>query len=253
MLEVRGLSVSLGGNTCVDNVSFKAAAGELLAVIGPNGAGKSTLLKLITGELKSSEGQVLIGDTARRDWQRQKLAQQMAVMGQTSRLSFDFTVGELVALGRSPYRLTDSSQQKEMIVEQAIALAGLTHFQQRSVLSLSGGERQRAFFAKTVAQLMTSSVLDEPTSALDLSQQSRVMGAARRIANAGGTVIIVLHDLNLAASFADKIAVLVKGQLVAIDEPSKVLKAENLSNWYACPVCVTQSKESNSQVISLAN
>lgn len=261
MLKVQDLSVSLGGQNRVNQVSLEAKNGELLAIIGPNGAGKSTLLKLISGELQTDVGQVLIADIHRADWHRQQLAQQMAVMGQTPQLSFDFTVRELVELSRSPYRGKESAKQKGNIVKKAIALAGLDDFEERSVLNLSGGERQRAFFAKTVGQLMTPGdtlpgqnrllLLDEPTSALDLSQQLRVMGTARKVADAGGTVITVLHDLNLAAAFADKIAVMVAGRLMAIDVPNLVLQAQMLSLWYDCPVCVTECKQTNTPVISL--
>ena len=148
------------------------------------------------------------------------------------------------------------------IVEDAIALAGLSAFAGRSVLSLSGGERQRVFFAKAVAQLMTAPdtlpgqqrllLLDEPTSALDLAQQARLMGAARQIADAGGAVLAVLHDLNLAAAYADRIAVLVDGRLQALDVPGQVLTPNTLSAWYGCAVQVAASGPQGQLFISLA-
>ncbi len=262
MLEARNLSKRLGGCLRLDDVSLTVRCGELLAVIGPNGAGKSTLLRTISGELTTESGCVQIDGKPRQDWQRLSLAQHVAVMGQTPMLAFDFTVRELVELGRAPHRKTASARHDGEIVEQAIALAGLSAFAGRSVLSLSGGEPQRVFFAKAIAQLITEPgelpghqrllLLDEPTSALDLAQQARLMGAARQIADAGGAVLAVLHDLNLAAAYADRIAVLVEGRLQALDTPRHVLTQSTLSAWYGCPVHVAQSGSVGQLFISLA-
>jgi iron complex transport system ATP-binding protein len=262
MLEVHNLSKRLGGCLRLQDLSLTVRGGELLAVIGPNGAGKSTLLKTVSGELQADSGRVLIDGTPRQDWQRLSLAQHVAVMGQTPALAFDFTVRELVALGRAPHRKSPCARHDRTIVEDAIALAGLSAFAGRSVLSLSGGERQRVFFAKAVAQLMTAPdtlpgqqrllLLDEPTSALDLAQQARLMGAARQIADAGGAVLAVLHDLNLAAAYADRIAVLVDGRLQALDVPGQVLTPNTLSAWYGCAVQVAASGPQGQLFISLA-
>ena len=261
MINVKGLSVRLGGKVCLRGVDLETHSGELVAIIGPNGAGKSTLLKAISGELEPDEGQALIDGRSREQWQRQALARQMAVMGQAPSLAFDFTVRELVELGRAPHRGSAGVQNHRAIVDYAIRLSGLAEFADRLVPSLSGGERQRAFFAKAIAQLMRAPdtlqgrdrllLLDEPTSALDLAQQVRVMGAARAMVEAGGAVLAVLHDLNLTASYADRVAVLFDGELVAYGPTQDVLKAEALSAWYGCPVDVLANEATGRTVISV--
>ncbi len=261
MLEAQELAVRLGGSLRLDAVSVSLQPGTLMAVIGPNGAGKSTLLRAISGELKPERGRVTIGGRPAGDWRRLLLARQMAVMGQTPVLAFDFTVRELVALGRAPHRGTPLARHDKAFVATAIELAGLKEFAERSVPTLSGGERQRAFFAKAVAQLMTRPgqlpgaecllLLDEPTAALDLAQQARVLGAARRIADAGSAVLAVLHDLNLAAAYADRILVLVDGKCVGAGRPDEVLLAEHLGAWYGCPVDVLADTATGRRLIAI--
>jgi len=262
MLEAKNLCVTLGNQLRVDSVNLHVKPGELVAIIGPNGAGKSTLLKLITGEVRADSGTIHLTGRRRENWDRRALARRLAAMGQTPSLAFDFTVKELVALGRAPHQREESARHDVGIIEKAIEVAGLKGFEQRSVPSLSGGERQRAFFAKTVAQVMTDAqslpgdgtllLLDEPTSALDLAQQARVLGSTRDIVDAGGAVLCVLHDLNLAAAFADRICVLVNGQLVAQGPPADILNATTLSEWYGCNVDVHASKDGLRKVIALS-
>jgi iron complex transport system ATP-binding protein len=262
MLEIRNISARLGGRFSTSDINLKVSAGELVAIIGPNGAGKSTLLKLVSGEVSANAGNVLIGGKPRIGWSRRDLARVCAVMGQAPSLAFDFTVKELVELGRAPHRGTDAAHMDKAIADHAIDFAGLNGFQERAVPSLSGGERQRAFFAKALAQLMSAPgelpgagtllLLDEPTSALDLAQQSRVLGAARQIAHAGGAILCVLHDLNLAAAFADRICVLVDGRAVATGSPSDILTEDALEAWYGCKVNVQPSTDGLRKVVTLS-
>lgn len=262
MLEVENVSVERQGRRLVDAASFRAGAGEFVALIGPNGAGKSSLLKAISGEWPAISGAVSIGGRSRRDWSPKTIARRMAVMTQSPQLRFDFTVAELVGLGRAPHRGHGTPADDRAIVADALSAVGLAGFASRSVLELSGGERQRVFLAKTIAQIMQAPgvlpaagslmLLDEPTAALDLAQQVAAMNAARRIAANGATVIAVLHDLNLAASFADRIAVMSLGRLVADGAPEEVLTAEHLSAWYGCAVCVDRRLRDEARLISVA-
>ena len=262
MLEVAGVRIERQGRLLVDGVSFHAGAGELVALIGPNGAGKSSLLKAVTGEWRDAGGRVEIAGQGRRRWAPKALARQVAVMVQSPQVGFDFTVAELVGLGRAPHRGCSTPAGDRAIVGEALAAVGLSGFGARSVLELSGGERQRVFLAKAIAQVTPAPgalpgagsllLLDEPTSALDLAQQAAAMGAARRIADNGATVLAVLHDLNLAASFADRVVVMTRGRLAADGVPEEVLTAERLSAWYGCSVCVDQRSGDAVRLISVA-
>ncbi|MCG8594372.1 MAG: heme ABC transporter ATP-binding protein [Kiloniellales bacterium] len=262
MLEVAGVRIERQGRLLVDGVSFHAGAGELVALIGPNGAGKSSLLKAVTGEWRDAGGRVEIAGRGRRRWAPRALARQVAVMAQSPQVGFDFTVAELVGLGRAPHRGCSTPARDRAIVGEALAAVGLSGFGARSVLELSGGERQRVFLAKAIAQVTPAPgalpgagsllLLDEPTSALDLAQQAAAMGAARRIADNGAAVLAVLHDLNLAASFADRVVVMTRGRLAADGVPEEVLTAERLSAWYGCSVCVDQRSGDAVRLISVA-
>lgn len=262
MLEVAGVRIERRGRLLVDGVSFHAGTGELVALIGPNGAGKSSLLKAVTGEWRDAGGRVEIAGRGRRRWAPKALARQVAVMVQSPQVGFDFTVAELVGLGRAPHRGCSTPARDRAIVGEALAAVGLSGFGARSVLELSGGERQRVFLAKAIAQVTPAPgalpgagsllLLDEPTSALDLAQQAAAMGAARRIADNGATVLAVLHDLNLAASFADRVVVMARGRLAADGVPEEVLTAERLSAWYGCSVCVDQRSGDAVRLISVA-
>ncbi len=261
MLEVSGVTVERRGRALVDGVGFRAGAGEFVALIGPNGAGKSSLLKAISGEWRDVGGTVAIAGRSRGQWPPKALARQVAVMAQSPDMRFDFTVSELVGLGRAPHRGESAPSADRAIVADALAAVGMAGFAGRSVLQLSGGERQRVFLAKAIAQVTPAPgvlpgagslmLLDEPTSALDLAQQLTAMGAARRIADNGATVLAVLHDLNLAAGFADRIMVMTRGRLAADGPPNEVLTAEQLSAWYGCTVRVDRRAGDTARLISI--
>ncbi len=261
MLRLENLSLTRGQFFSVEDVSLSVAEGEFVGIIGPNGAGKSTLFNLITGQLSPTAGRTIIAGKCSTEWKRRPLAKRMAVVGQTPHLSFDFTVKELVSLGRAPHRDRDSRQFDTEIISAAIHIADLDHLRDRFVPSLSGGERQRAFFAKALAQIMTTPeklpgagkllLLDEPTSALDLAQQARILGTARKISESGGSVLCILHDLNLAAAFADRLYVMSGGHVVASGAPNDILTAPNVSSWYNCEVEVQTSSTNGRKLVSL--
>lgn len=251
MLEIDKLVVKRGGQTLVRNVSFKALPGSLTAIVGPNGAGKTSVFKAICGEWPSAGGTIRIGGKPRHCWSRKTLAQRMAIMGQDPTLNFDFTVAELVQLGRAPYLGLGHQAKDVAIVDAVIAMSGLTSFKFRSVPSLSGGERQRSFFAKTLAQLTSKAdtlpgegclmLLDEPTSALDLAQQAYLMQTIRAIVESGGCVVAVLHDLNLAGAFADQIVMMKNGMIHAQGSPEDVLTGDMVSNCYDCKIQIVKT------------
>lgn len=261
MIEARNLGVVRQGRTLAGGIDLSVRPGEVVALIGPNGAGKSSVLRTLAGEWTPSGGEVRLFGTERRCWASRSLARCVGVMAQGARSAFDFTVAELVMLGRAPHRGHGSVAADRRAVGLALSMTGLAPLAGRSVLRLSGGERQRAFLAKAIAQIAQAPevpvgrdaalLLDEPTSALDLAQQITAMQAMRRVAGNGGAVLAVLHDLNLAGAFADRVVVMRAGRIVADGPPGEVLDASHLSGWYGCDVRVDRRTGDGVPLISL--
>jgi iron complex transport system ATP-binding protein len=219
-----------GGSTLLDDVSLHVEAGEMVAVMGPNGAGKSTLLRNLAGELQPASGEVVLNGRRLRHWPRLLLARQRAVLPQHSPLSFGFTVTEVVAMGRAPHP-GQGGRRDAAIVEAAMRAADVSHLAGRRYPGLSGGERQRVHLARVLAQVWEEAedgprflLLDEPTSALDLAHQHQVLGIVRDMLARGGIgALVILHDLNLAAQYADRLVLLRDGRLAATGAPAEVL------------------------------
>jgi iron complex transport system ATP-binding protein len=220
-------------------VDLAAMAGEVLALAGPNGAGKSTLLKVLSGDLAPAAGEVLLHGRPLSGYGHRALALERAVMPQQTLLQFAFTAAEVVLMGRSPHagRRHESDDDldvagRAMIRADAADLAG------RSYPSLSSGEQQRVTLARVLAQQARLLLLDEPTAALDIRHQELVMQIAREEAAAGAAVLVVVHDLNLAAGYADRVVLLSRGRMVACGSPWEVLTAETLSTVFEHPITV---------------
>ncbi len=246
MLETNQLTVKIGKKIILADITLEIKPGELLAVIGPNGAGKSTLLKSLCGEIKQTAGTVLMNGKKIESWSSLERAACCAVLPQRSNLSFPFSVLDVILMGRSPYYHSTNRQIDHQIVNQILALTGIAMLKQRIFTTLSGGERQRVQFARILAQIWQPVsaqsrylLLDEPTSALDLSCQHDCLGIARQFAKEQGVgVLAILHDLNLAALYADRIAILQSGHLVAVDIPSKVLNEPLIKRVFNYAVAV---------------
>jgi iron complex transport system ATP-binding protein len=230
----------------LDGVSLTLRPGETVALCGPNGAGKSTLIAALAGDLAPDTGAVLIGGEPVRALGAKALARRRAVLEQAPEIAAPFAVAELVALGAevAPRRVADIGP----LVAQAMAEAGVAHLAGRPADRLSGGERARAHLARALAQVAAGRLsgggdallLDEPTASLDLAHQIAVMRGARRAAAEGAAVLAALHDLTLAAAFADRVALLAEGRLVALGPPADVFDPARLSDVYAAPVAVTR-------------
>lgn len=240
VLEARGLSVELGGRLVLDGVDLAVAAGDLIALVGPNGAGKSTLLAALAGDLRPAAGAVLIEGRVPSSYGARGLARQRAVLTQQQRLAFGFTVAEVVRMGRAPWSRTEQADHDDAVVADALARADVTAFADRSFPTLSGGEQARTAFARALAQAAPVLLLDEPTAALDIRHQEAVLAVARACARAGAAVVVVLHDLSLAAAYADRVCVLADGRLRAEGPPAAVIDAALLSEVYAHPVHVIE-------------
>ena len=243
-LIIDNLGFSYSAVPVVQDVSFRVAAGDMLGIIGPNGSGKTTLLKLLSRLLKPQQGRVLIDGQDTSLWSYRALARTMAVVPQETQVQFDFTVEEIVEMGRSPYlsRFQAMSKHDRDIVTWAMQATNVLPLARRSVLELSGGERQRVIVARALAQQPEVLLLDEPTASLDINHEVEIFELLRILTvNQGLISIAVLHDLNLAAEYCDHLLLLSEGKVMAAGLAEEVLSAENLSEVYGIDVIVYEN------------
>jgi iron complex transport system ATP-binding protein len=239
-LVAQSVSVRIGGATLLRDVSLAAQPGEVLGLLGPNGAGKSTLLSLLAGDRRPDSGTVCLHRRDPRRWPAGALARIRAVMTQSASVAFDFTVREVVALARLPHAGRSSAGEDRRIVAAALDLVDVVHLADRIYPSLSGGERQRVQAARALAQLWTATddapsrflMLDEPTASLDLRHQHALLDAVRRFVSGGVGAVVVLHDINLAAAYCDRVALLDHGSLIDCGPTRETLAADRLADMY---------------------
>lgn len=236
LAEAVGLHVRLGGRRVLAGIDLTARAGEVLALVGPNGAGKSTLLAALAADLPAVEGVVRIDGRPVGDWAAPDLALRRSVLPQSAAMSFPFPVEDVVRMGRAPWAGTPLADADEEAVAAAMAGAEVEGFAARPFSALSGGERARVALARVLAQQAPLLLLDEPTAALDLRHQELVLRICRERAAAGDAVVVVLHDLGLAAAYADRAAVLHGGRIAVDGPPAEVFGDELLSRVYRQPV-----------------
>lgn len=248
-LGVKDLTYSYDGRPVLQGVSLEVQAGELLAIVGPNGSGKTTLLRAISGVLSPQSGAVYIGFSD-QSWLLSKLvprelARLLAAVEQEIHTAFDFTVWEAVSLGRLPHlhKLKPFSAHDRHMLEEAMERVGIARFAERSIYSLSSGERQRVFLAMALAQEPKILLLDEPIAHLDLKYQLEIMELIGSLADQGLAVVAALHDLNFAARYADRVAVLSQGQLVACGPPRQVLTEELIYKVWGVETHVLENSE----------
>lgn len=217
------------------DVSVTFEKGRLTGIIGPNGSGKTTLIKLMSGAIRPTSGTVLLDGREIREYSGKKLSQALSVVPQKSQLEFDFTVLDVVLMGRQPYigRFGQESAQDLALARQALQLTGVDHLAKRPVTGLSGGEWQRVIIARALCQSTPAMLLDEPVSSLDIRHQLEVLSLVRRLAHQRKVAAVcVLHDLNLAAHYCDELVMMNAGQLVAQGRPDQVLTPEQLRAVY---------------------
>ena len=234
LAEADNLHVRLGTRPVLHGVSLPVRAGEVLALVGPNGAGKSTLLSALAADLPAAEGVVGVHGRPASDWSAAELALRRAVLPQSATLSFPFAVEDVVRMGRAPH--ASSPAEDDLAVAEAMAATEVSGFAERPFSALSGGERARVALARVLAQRAPLLLLDEPTAALDLRHQELVLGVCRERARAGDAVVVVLHDLGLAAAYADRVALLCAGRVAAEGPPAEVFEERLLSDVYQQPV-----------------
>jgi iron complex transport system ATP-binding protein len=249
LIELRGVGVERGKRTILSDVSLEVNPGEVLALVGPNGAGKSTLLATLAGEIVPALGEAMIVGRPSSSYRPKELARLRSVLLQSNDVSFPFRVRQVVQMGRNPWAGTEHEDLDDHVVDQAMADVGVTDLAQRRFNELSGGERARVSLARVLAQQTDLLLLDEPTAALDLNHQDRVMQLVRSRATDSRGVVVVLHDLSLAAAYADRVALITRGEIHAIGTPRDVLSAERLSIIYGVALRVMESPDGHPMVI----
>jgi iron complex transport system ATP-binding protein len=243
------LSWVVSGHSILDGLSFSIGAGEFVGIIGPNGAGKSSLLRCLYGKNKLSSGSLSFQSKSVQVYTRREIAQKIAVVVQEPPTNFDMSVSDVVAMGLIPHRplLSFSSQQDLALIEQAINEVELTDKQDADFNTLSGGEKQRVMIARAIVQRPEVLILDEPTNHLDVQHQIEVLQLAK---NMGITVLLSIHDLNIASAFCDRLILMDKGKILANGDCTEVLTTDHLNSVFKINAVIDPHPFHNGQRIT---
>ncbi len=261
-IVTKELKIGYDGHIIVPSFDIELKKGKITSIIGANGCGKSTVLKAIGRIIKSESGTVIINDTDMSNMKNKEIAQQMAILPQTPTAPGTLTCRELVGYGRFPYQsgFGKLSKKDKLIVEWALEVTNMSDFADREIASLSGGQRQRVWIAMALAQQTGIILLDEPTTYLDLAHQLEVLELLKKL-NEGqhATIIMVLHDLNLASRYSDYLLAMKDGHIVGYGEPKEVMTSEMLADCFGIdgdivgdgrsgkPVCLSYDLVKNSE------
>lgn len=230
-IKAENINITLEKNNILKDINIEVDNKEVVGIIGPNGSGKSTLLKCIYRVLKPNDGAILLDNVDIKDMSVKESSKRLAVLSQHNNYNFDFTVKDIVLMGRSPHKKFMERDNKEDydIVNEALKKVDMFEFKDRSFQSLSGGEQQRVILARALAQQPKCLILDEPTNHLDIKYQLQLM---RIVKGLGIEVIAAIHDLNIAAMYCDKIYVLKDGEIIKNGKPKDVLTQELIKDVY---------------------
>lgn len=243
-INTSNISYAFDTRPVLRNLSFSVEEGDFFIIIGPNGSGKTTLLKIFAGILRPPQGQIDILGRLADEYKRKSLARTIAMVPQRLPVDFPFTVAESVLMGRAPYHGAFAIEREKdlAIAKQAMAFTEVAHLSDRRLDQLSGGEQQRVFIARAICQEPKIMLLDEPTASLDLAHQVHVMDLMERLkAEKGVTVVMVSHDVNLAAMYADRVLLLKDGEIISMGLPQEVLTFQKLEEAYGCRLLVDES------------
>lgn len=252
-LEIKDVDAYYGCVQVLEGVDFNAAQGELLGIIGPNGSGKTTLLRAIARILKPKTGAILLDGKAVMQMKDKEFSRKFAAVPQDTTIQFDFSALDVVLMGRTPHlgRLELESEKDIDIARRCMELTNCWHLAERPVTELSGGERQLVIIARALTQEPKVLLLDEPTSHLDINYQIEIMGLLKHLTLHDGLIIIaVIHDLNLAAQYCDRLALLRDGKIVSLGTQYEVLTAENIKNAFGADVIVKWHEVTNQCYVS---
>ncbi|HEK9101596.1 ABC transporter ATP-binding protein [Bacillus pfraonensis] len=233
MVEVRNVSKQYGNKNVVEDVSIKIAKGKITSFIGPNGAGKSTVLSMISRLLKKDSGEIYIEDKEIGEWNSNELAKKISILKQTNHINLRLTIRELVSFGRFPYSQGNLSKEDWNHIEEAIRYMELEDIQYKYLDQLSGGQRQRAYIAMVIAQNTEYILLDEPLNNLDMKHSVQIMKVLRRLVEElGKTIVIVIHDINFASCYSDRIVALKDGKVMKEGATHEIIDPVVLKDIY---------------------
>jgi iron complex transport system ATP-binding protein len=241
-LKTIDIEAYLGGSHILKGLSIHVKKKEFIGIIGPNGSGKSTFLKCIYRTLQPSAGAIFLDDKNIKDFSMKESAKKMAVVSQHNNYNFDFTVSDMILMGRAPHKkfIEKDTAQDYKIMEESLEKVGMTDYSKRSFSSLSGGEKQRIILARALAQKTECLILDEPTNHLDIKYQLQFMDTIKKL---DVTVMSAIHDLNIAALYCDKIYAMKAGKIVKFGTPRQVLTKELIKSLYEVDANVIEDKE----------
>ncbi len=255
MFSLTSLSGGYGAESVVHDVSLEIRKGDFLGILGPNGSGKSTLLRLMSRVLKPAKGTILFCGKDLSQWPLGEFCRRTAFVPQEAPTAFPFTVGEMALMGRTPHLrgLSFEGHRDHAAVDKALALTDLLPLRNRRIDELSAGERQRAIVARALAQGPAVLLGDEPTSHLDIGHQVRILDLMKNLCRDEElTVVLVLHDLNMAAEYCDRIALMADGRIVKEGSPGEALTREAIETVYKTPVVVDKNPATGNPRVSLA-
>lgn len=237
MITVRALTKKYGEKTVVSNVNLELPRGKLTALVGPNGAGKSTLLGIMSRLIEADSGDVLLRGRNILDYPKRELSQKMAILKQSNHLFVKLSVRQLVSFGRFPHSQGRMTKEDEAMVDEALRYMALEEIADKRIDHLSGGQRQRAFLAMVIAQNADYILLDEPLNNLDMKHAVELMKQVRRLVNEQGkTVVVVIHDINIASAYADQIVALKDGEVLYNLPKEELMKVDKLKKLYDMPL-----------------
>ncbi|MGI5935287.1 MAG: ABC transporter ATP-binding protein [Oscillospiraceae bacterium] len=240
-LKIKNMHFSYGEERAIDDISLEVERGEFVGLIGPNGSGKSTLLKALYRAIQPDGGAATLDGQDLLSMSSKKVARHVSVLGQENCIPFGFTVEEIVAMGRTPYKklFEGDSPDDRWMVNNALEHLGMEKMAGRNFLHLSGGEKQRVLLARVIAQDTDFIILDEPTNHLDVGYQIQIFDLVKRL---DATVLAAMHDLNMAASYCDRIYAIKDGKIYASGTPEEVLTPENIFELYGVHAVVTRQE-----------
>nr|WP_295972591.1 ABC transporter ATP-binding protein [uncultured Bacillus sp.] len=245
MIEIKGLTKRFGEQPVVDNITITIEPGTITSFIGPNGAGKSTLLSMVSRLLDADSGEVLLDQTNVKKWKSDELAKRVSILKQANYINVRLTVRELIAFGRYPYSKGRLSPEDNTFITQAIEYMNLTEIEDKFLDELSGGQKQRAFIAMVIAQDTEYILLDEPLNNLDMKHSVQIMKILRQLVDElGKTVVIVLHDINFASVYSDRIVALKNGRLVKNGPTHDIINSNALREIYDMDIPVQEQNGS---------